>query len=106
MAILDRIQLQKATTFRLGVSELSENQVQVALWQQGASRCQLCLYEHGKKQKITMKSMKESGIQDVFSVILTGEQLVERMNGLEYDFIIDGKHVTDPYAGLCRNTRW
>ena len=98
MAILDRIQLQKATTFRLGVSELSENRVQVALWRQGASRCQLCLYKHGKKQKITMKSMRESGIQDVFFLIITGEQLVERMNGLEYDFIIDGKHVTDPYA--------
>ena len=98
MAILDRIQFQEATTFQLGVSELNESRVQIALWRKGVSRCQLCLYKYGKKQKIVMKPMSGLGIQNVFAVVITGEQLAERMNGLEYDFIIDGEHVTDPYA--------
>lgn len=98
MPILDKIQLQKAATFKLGVSNISENQVQAAFWRQGVSRCQLCLYKHGKKQKITMEPMRASGIQDVFSVIIEGERIAQRMNGLEYDFIVDGEHVADPYA--------
>lgn len=98
MPILDKIQLQKAATFKLGVSNISENRVQAAFWRRGVSRCQLCLYKHGKKQKITMEPMRESGIRDVFSVIIEGEHITERMNGLEYDFIVDGEHVTDPYA--------
>lgn len=98
MAILDKIQLQKATTFRLGVSKISEEQVQIAVWQPRVSRCQLCLYQHGQKQKITMTSMKELGVSDVFAVILSGKQIIRRLDGLEYDFISDGKHIIDPYA--------
>ena len=65
MPILDKIQLQKAATFKLGVSNISENQVQAAFWRQGVSRCQLCLYKHGKKQKIMMEPMRAHGIPDI-----------------------------------------
>ena len=91
MALLDKIQLQKATAFRLGASKISEDQVQIAVWQ-------LCLYQHGQKQKIAMTSMKEFDMSDVFAVIILGEQVAERMNGLEYDFVADGSHIMDPYA--------
>ncbi|MCM1441732.1 MAG: alpha-amylase family glycosyl hydrolase, partial [Roseburia sp.] len=98
MAILDRIQLHKATTFQLGVTKISKDQVQIAVWQPRVSRCQLCLYQHGQKQKIAMPPMREFDMGDVFAVILSGEQITERMDGLEYDFIVDGSHIPDPYA--------
>lgn len=98
MTILDNIQFQKAAAFPLGVTKISEDQVQVVAWQKGASRCQLCLYRQGRKQKIAMESMAASGLQDIFSVMLSGRDVAGRLGGLEYDFLIDGEHIVDPYA--------
>lgn len=98
MAILDNIQLQKAATFQLGVVKINDDQVQVTLWQQGASVCQLRLHKQGQKQKINMNPMRELGLKDVFSVVIAGENVTERMSGLDYDFLVDGVQMLDPYA--------
>ena len=83
----------------MGVTEENENQVQVAIWLPGISSCKLCLYRSGRaSKKIEMFSMEETGMQDIFSVLLTGEGVIEQLDGVEYDFLADGKTVQDPYT--------
>lgn len=87
----------------LGVVKTGDNQVRVTAWQPGEQSCQLCLYKDGKTvKKISMLSMSVMGMDDIFSVTLTGDNLIGELKEMEYDFQVSGKHRMDPYARLVR----
>ena len=84
----------------LGVMRTGDNQVRVMAWQPGEQSCQLCLYKDGKTvQKISMPSMSVMGMEDIFSVTLTGDNLIGELQGMEYDFQVSGKHRMDRMQG-------
>lgn len=82
----------------LGVTKLSGNAVRISVWKQGASQCDLWIYENRKKQIYPMFPAEEWGMADYFTLCLTGEGIAERLQGLTYDFVADGEHFADPYA--------
>lgn len=99
MAVLQQIKINKGKAFPLGISKVGENEIQIAIWHPGASACQLRLYYDGKMQKkISMSSLKEMGMEDVFSIRLQGENLLQEIEQMEYDFVIHGEAVLDPYV--------
>lgn len=99
MALLENIQIAQGKAFPLGMTRTGENQIQIAIWRPKASTCQLCLYKQGKLQKkLSMFPMKENGMQDIFSVLITGDHLLEELRGIDYDFLSDGQHYQDLYA--------
>lgn len=95
------LSVEENELFSLGVSRINENQVRIAIWQPEAKNCQLCLYRDGKVyKKFPMTAMTGLGMDDIFSVVLTGEKLADHLNKMEYDFAIEGEHYMDPYARL------
>lgn len=96
---MNEIQITKGNAFPLGVTRESDNQIQVAIWRPDTLGCSLCLYKQGKLQKkIKMFPVDETGMEDIFSVKLSGLNLTEKLDGMEYDFLMDGVRCQDPYA--------
>ncbi len=96
---MNTLQTEKGSVFPLGVTKLSENCVQVAVWCPKASSCELFLYEKGRKcGNFAMFSMKEEGAKDVYSIVLKGEQAATYLQGKQYDFLADGERKLDCYA--------
>ncbi len=98
MTALDRIQTLKGSAFPLGVSKKGADRIQIAIWHPGAEACQLRLHLHGKTQKIKMDAMRDIGMNDIFSVILTCGDIERVLRDVEYDFVIDGIRRTDDFA--------
>ncbi|MCH5252262.1 MAG: hypothetical protein J1F22_04750 [Lachnospiraceae bacterium] len=99
MALSEHIQIKKGTAFPLGVTKKGNNQVQITIWCPQAADCNLRLYRAGKRlDKIKMYSMRKEGMEDIFSVLLSGENVWEELNGLEYDFVSGGEQIQDIYA--------
>ncbi|MCI5936451.1 MAG: alpha-amylase family glycosyl hydrolase [Eubacterium sp.] len=107
------IQVEKTIDFMagagdgLGVLVKSPDRIQISIWKKDAEKCQLCLYGEtavgGRKtKKIPMASFCEIGAEDVFSVTLCAPGLCQSLQGVSYDFCIDGSHVVDPYAKRIR----
>lgn len=87
--------------FSLGVVRLGRNRVRFAVWLPGEKSCQLCLYKEGKaEKKISMSAMTETGMEDVFAVTFTCEDVAGYFAMREYDFLAGGVHYMDPYAKL------
>lgn len=82
----------------MGVTKIGTDKVQVSVWCQGASKCELCIYAEGRKQVYPMIPAKEQGMPDYFTLCLEGEGLPAMLQGLPYDFVADGQHFVDPYA--------
>lgn len=107
MAISDKVQIKTRThsiqggMFSLGVTVHGENQVQFTVWKPNVSSCQLRLYKEGKiYHKFTMRPMESVGIDDIFSVVLEGDEIPVKtvLNGMDYDFVADGEVFNDRYA--------
>ena len=99
MAFLEQIKINQGKAFPQGVSKVGDNEIQIAIWQPGATVCQLRLYCDGKIQKkISMTALNDMEITDVFSIRLSGENLFFELKKIEYDFVIDGETVLDPYV--------
>lgn len=82
----------------MGVTELSRDQIQVTVWRPGASKCELYIYTDAKKRIYPMIPAEEEGMPDYFTLRLTGKEITEKLQGLSYDFVVDGEHFVDPYA--------
>lgn len=82
----------------LGVTKLSEDSVQISVWRQGVSRCELCIYQNQKKHTYPMFPAKEWGMADYFTLCIEKEGIAERLQGMTYDFVADGDRFVDPYA--------
>lgn len=85
-------------SIELGVKKISETQVQIGVWRQGADRCELCLYAGGKKVTYPMYSAKQLGMEDIFTICLQGEKIEELLQGVAYDFLADKQYFADPFA--------
>ncbi len=81
-----------------GVTKINADQVQIAVWKKGALKCDLCIYEGRKRLVYPMFPAKEQGMPDYFTICLTQEGIVGKLQGLLYDFVAEGEHFTDPYA--------
>lgn len=93
---VDRVQISDA--LECGVRKISDTQVQIGVWRQGARRCDLRLYVDGRKVTFSMYPLKQFGLNDVFTIVLRGEDMAKRLHGTAYDFVADGESFTDPYA--------
>lgn len=82
----------------MGVAKLRADEVQITLWKPGAAQCELCIYQKSQKHTIPMYSARKEGLADFFTLRLQEEGIVEKLQGLSYDFVADGQHFTDPYA--------
>lgn len=107
MAISNKIQIKtrarniQGGMFSFGVTMQGDNRVQFTIWKPGVSSCQLRLYKEGKfYHKFTMRSMEYLGMQDIFSIVLEGEEVPIKtvLNGMDYDFVADGEVFNDIYA--------
>lgn len=101
MASIDKIRTERGRIgdmTSMGVTELSKDQVQITVWRQGVSECELCIYTDVKKQIFPMFPAKEEGMPDYFTLRLSEKGIVKKLQGLSYDFVVDGKHFVDPYA--------
>ena len=81
-----------------GAKKISENEVQINYWCPKAVSCELCLYESGKKKRIPMYAAYREGIPDVFSLRMHANGISSLLQGVEYEFIVDGRVMTDSYA--------
>lgn len=108
MAITESIHISRISgivdeQFCLGVLQLNEDKVRISTWQPGEVHCQLCLYKDGKiYKKMPMSAMKAEGMEDVFTIVLSGENLIEQLGRMEYDFRVNGEHRIDSYARLIK----
>lgn len=82
----------------MGVTKISTDEVQVSVWYQGASQCDLCIYTDHKKQVYPMAPAKEQGMPDYFTLCLRGENITGKLQGACYDFVTDTTHFVDPFA--------
>ncbi len=98
MSILNALNVDKGNAFPLGVVQLAHDKIQIAMWKSGAKACHLCLHLRGKVRKIKMYAMKDLEMSDIFSVILSAENIDDLLKDVSYDFIIDGERCMDPFA--------
>ncbi len=49
-------------------------------------------------KKIKMYPTKEMGMSDIFSVVLSGQNIEENIRNVSYHFVIDGEYRSDPFA--------
>lgn len=99
MALLENIQIGRGSAFPLGVARTGKDQIQITVWSPKAADCRLCIYRQGKRlDKIKMYSMEKEGLEDIFSILLSGKNIQKKLDGLEYDFLSDGKRLQDVYA--------
>lgn len=97
--MLRDIKITQGAAFPLGVTRKGKNRIQITVWRPKVAACSLCLYKSGKMiKKVKMFSMKETGMEDIFSVQLTGENLFSVLSEMEYDFLADGIRFQDIYA--------
>ena len=83
----------------MGLTILDENCICINLWRPGATGLRMNLYRGSRViQRITIPSMKDDGMDDFFSARLYGDNLVEKMDELSYDFVSDGEHFVEPTA--------
>ena len=76
MALLENIQIEKGSAFPLGVARTGKDQIQITVWSPKAADCRLCIYRQGKRlDKIKMYSMEKEGLEDIFSILLSGKNI-------------------------------
>ena len=99
MSDFDTIQVGRGEAFPLGVTKKGDGEIQIAAWHSGIGNCQLRIYSENKTvKKIRMYGREDIGFGDIFSVSLRGEGVAELLQGLEYEFVSDGKVLPDPFA--------
>ncbi len=101
MTSFERIQIRPGSVedrMAPGVIKISENMVQISVWKQGATGCDVWIYENRKKYCYSMFSSEEWGMEDFFTICLAGEKIADKLQGLAYDFEAGGEHFVDPYA--------
>lgn len=93
------ITLKKGLGMREGVWMSGEGkQVEITVWAKEKKNCNLCLYKGGHLwHKIPMFSMAEEGADDLFSVVMEGENLENALADCEYCFEADKERFSDPY---------
>ncbi|MDR1700523.1 MAG: hypothetical protein LBR68_04955 [Lachnoclostridium sp.] len=91
---------KKGCPLPLGVSWIqSSNTIQVAVDVGKAKKCRLKISAKGKKAiYIPMYSMEEYGVPNIFSVLISGDNIAEFFHGREYIIEADKKEIADPYA--------
>lgn len=101
MALFDRIRTEQGRIedmTAMGVTKIGTDTVQVSVWRQGASKCDLCIYSDNQKQIYPMFPAREQGMSDYFTLCLREKNITEKLQGLCYDFVAEGVHFVDPYA--------
>ena len=99
MTDFDTIQVGRGEAFPLGVTKKGDGEIQIAAWHSGIGNCQLRIYSENKTvKKIRMYGREDIGFGDIFSVSLRGEGVAELLQGLEYEFVSDGKVLPDERA--------
>lgn len=85
-------------SLELGPRKINENEIQVSVWVKSANSCELHLYENGDGKRFTMYPLMQGVANDIFTLCLQGEDIAALLQGVEYDFVVDGKSFVDPYA--------
>lgn len=81
-------------SLELGTKKINENEIQINIWCPKATSCTLCLYGKGERKRYEMYAITKG----IFSLSLQGDEVASFLQGLEYDFVADGKTFPDPYA--------
>ncbi len=92
--------IQQGEPLPLGVTVSKDgNYVQITVWAKDEKKCELRLYQQGKKARVfAMSSMEQQGAKDIFSLRFVGEHITEELADCEYMIKAGGVEFIDPYA--------